>query len=338
MLQMEGHESFNSLIGHNNIRYFSYGRHALAEALKIIGVGSGDRVLLPEFICRDLLSSVNSMGALPVYYGVNKKLALDFEADKLPAAKAVITVNYFGFPQDLGPFRDYCKRTGAVLIEDNAHGLFSRDEKGRFLGTRGDIGIFSLRKTILTPNGAALVVNNRKMVCQIPLQMEFDNRPEPLPFNVKRMLKRLPFFIGRLPLGLLTSAVRFLRKLRIGSEIAPSPSEAERMLPEVPNPCRKLLFYLSNFDNDKEIKRRRLLYVNVDNILRQMKVLPVFDVFPQNVVPYGYPFYAAESRIKDMKKLLAKYGLECFRWPELPDAIKPHAPEHYKTVWFVNFL
>ncbi|MEY4129674.1 MAG: hypothetical protein RIS81_1423, partial [Actinomycetota bacterium] len=45
------------------IRYFSLGRFAIREALSLIGVGAGDSVMLPSYICRDVLASVNERGA-----------------------------------------------------------------------------------------------------------------------------------------------------------------------------------------------------------------------------------------------------------------------------------
>ena len=139
---------------------------------KIQGVGvfskenvkKGDKILLPSFICRDVLSSINVLEAEAIFYDVDSKLEPLKSLKYLPESKAIISVNYFGFPQDLTPFNNYCNRTGSVLIEDNAHGLFSRDKNGHFLGARGDIGIFSLRKTLPLLNGAALVVNNKNFL------------------------------------------------------------------------------------------------------------------------------------------------------------------------------
>ena len=130
----------------HDIRYFAYARHALVEALRLSGCGSGDRVLVPEFICRDVLGSIHSLGAEPVFYEVTPTLA-PRDLDQAQPAKAVLAVNYFGFPQDLEPFGLYSQRTGAVVIEDNAHGFLSKTEDGQLLGTRTDLGIVSIRKT-----------------------------------------------------------------------------------------------------------------------------------------------------------------------------------------------
>lgn len=329
---------FEDLVGHSRVRYFSFGRHALVAGLKAAGIKKDDRVLLPSFICRDLLASINYLGAVPVYYYVDERLCLSAPPDELPDSKAVIAVNYFGFPQNLQPFRKYCNRTGALLIEDNAHGLFSKDENGKWLGTRGDLGIFSLRKTIPMPDGAALVFNKADAAYRIQTQIEFSEAPEPASFRAKSFLLRLSPFIGTLPLRTLTALTRRIRRASTGHDILPSPPEVECKLPESPNPCRLLTVYMAAVDTDKEITRRRDNYIKVGGLLINTLCKPVFRDLPDNVAPYGYPFYCPERTIQEIKKLLGRHGMECFQWPELPAEIKPSAPEFYRSVWLVNFL
>ena len=160
--------NFEKFVNSPDIRYFSYGRHAIHAAIETAGIGMGDKVLLPSFICRELLSSINVTGATPIYYNVDESLQLSLPQESLPHAHAILAVNFFGFPQDIAPFRAFCDRTGAILIEDNAHGFLSRDEHGIILGTRGDFGIFSLRKTLPIPNGAALLINTKGRKWTLP--------------------------------------------------------------------------------------------------------------------------------------------------------------------------
>ncbi len=326
------------LIGHDNIRYFSFGRHALVEGLIIAGVKKDDRVLLPGFICRDVLSAVNSIGALPSYYAVDKEFKICTSLDDLPHAKVILAVNYFGFAQNLSPFREYCNRTGAILIEDNAHGLFSQDEDGRFLGTRGDIGIFSFRKTIPIPDGAALVINNPDIAYKLKPQIQFNGKYEPASFKVKQWLRRLVPLIGTTSIQSIISCIRFFRKLRTGYEIYPSTPDAEYILPVRVAPCANLFSYLSSVDIVEEKIRRRELYVWVDTLLKHLDCEPVFKTFPDHVVPYSYPFYMKPSKISKIKAILKKQSLQCFQWPDLPEAMKPVSPEHYKNMWNVQFL
>ena len=124
------------------VRHFRLGRHALFAGLQLLGVGKGDVVLLPAFICRDLLASVQEAGGVPAFYPVRPSMA-PLELPAIPNVKVVLAVNFFGFPQSLQCFRDYCSEHGAALIEDNAHGYLGHDEEGRVLGTRGDIGVLS---------------------------------------------------------------------------------------------------------------------------------------------------------------------------------------------------
>jgi len=322
----------------SEIRYFSFGRHALYAALKSIGVAKGDRVLVPAFICRDLLSSINALGAIPEFYAVEKSLNIKDSPELLPDARVILAVNYFGFPQDMEPFRAYCARTGAVLIEDNAHGLLSRDGAGKALGTRGDFGIFSLRKTVSMPNGAALVLNSDRINCQLPSQLAFSNEPLLASFRLKRVLSRLVPYTGIFLPRLLTALGRKVRKLRTGHEIAPSPQDAETRLPENAAPCAALGDFLARVDETWEVARRRQLYVLLEGLVREAGGEPVFSGLPEHTVPYVFPFRATGDTLARIRHRLAKEGLECHPWPDLPDAVAPEAPDYYKSVWMVGFI
>jgi len=304
----------------------------------MLGCTNGDKILLPAFICRDLLSAINTAGFIPVYYDVNRNLQLADPPDLLPPAKAVLVVNYFGFPQNLDPFHQYCKRTGAVMIEDNAHGFLSRDEKGHALGTRGEIGIFSIRKTIALPNGAAMVINVPDRRYQLNPQKITSRAGGSISFTMKRILRKLQPFIDLRMIRLFVSIIRAARKIRTGHEILPSAPDAEFRLPENAVPCEALLSSLAHLDENHEVSRRRELYFILDSIIKRIGYEPVFPSLPDNVVPYAYPFYSSENKIGIARKTLKKIKLDCFPWPELPDAVNPKAPEQYKSIWMVGFL
>jgi hypothetical protein len=332
------HWRLEQLVGHDRVRYFSLGRHALVAALRAGGVSAGGVVLLPEFICREVLAAVHSVGATPAYYPVSAALTLDCDPAQLPAAQALLAVDYFGFPQNLAPFMQYCARTGAVLIEDNAHGLFSRDSRGNALGTRADIGIFSIRKTLLTPDGAALAINNEKFVPKLTPQLAFDTLPVPLSFRTKNVLRRLVPVIGIGPAQFATACTRFARWARSGHRVPPSSPEAEMQIPACAAPSRALFEVMTHTDCAAESARRRALYECLSEVLDPVRYPPLFDNLPEHTVPYGYPFFADAAAAAAASRILARLGLECFRWPELPDSIAPFAPAHYTSVWMVSFL
>ena len=326
------------LVEHQQVRYFAYGRHALADALRVAGVGSGDTVLLPAFICREVLSAIHARGASAVYYPVDQSLAVAVDPATLPAAKAIIAVDFFGFAQNLAPFTQYCTRTGAVLIEDNAHGLFSRDETGRALGTRGDLGIFSLRKTLATPDGAALTVNSPALNEALAPQLPFDATAPGAKFRFKSSLRKLAHTFSPWPARAATTAVRFARQLKTGHAIPPSSPQSEIELPTGAAPNQRLSDVMAQTDVAAESARRCALYRLLPALLDPARYPPLFPTLPQGTVPYGYPFVANTAAGASASQTLARHGLECFQWPALPDAIAPSAPAHYQSVWMVSFL
>lgn len=330
--------SMEDFIGHAHIRYFGFARHALLEGLIIAGVGKDDKVLLPGFICKELLAVVYSLGAIPLYYQVNPELALSVSSVRLPLAKVVIAVNYFGFPQDITPFKEYCNRTGAVLIEDNAHGLFSKDSEGRFLGTRGDIGIFSLRKTILMPNGAALVINDAKFLSGLKPQIAFSADGEPVMFKVKGIIRKMLPFFGFNFLQCVLSTAEFARKFKPSAYSSVGALSMEFMLPDSYVPCRQLFAYLSSTNVTKEIERRRELYCWVGGIVKNLPCTPTFRILEKHVVPYGFPVYVSSAKVSNFVNLLRTYGLRCIKWPQLPGMINSCAPEYYKNLYLIGFL
>uniref|UniRef100_UPI0040487365 DegT/DnrJ/EryC1/StrS family aminotransferase n=1 Tax=Mariniflexile sp. TaxID=1979402 RepID=UPI0040487365 len=179
-------------VGAGQVRYYSLARHALVEALRLAGVREGSRVLLPEYLCRDLLAPLHLLGAFPCWYPIAPDMAPATAPAAWPLADVVLEVNFFGFPQDLAPFLAYAERTSAVVIEDNAHGYLSRDKVGQWLGCRIGLGVFSLRKTLRIPDGAALWVGASYAARELPAQAAFDGEGVNPAQLAKARLRRLP--------------------------------------------------------------------------------------------------------------------------------------------------
>lgn len=141
---------------------FAYARTALTHGLRLLGLGSGDRMLIPEMVCDVVLAPLADAGIEPVYYPVTRTLAPDWnviEAMDLSGVRALLMVHYFGQPQDIDRFRRFCDRRALRLVEDNAHGHGAIHD-GRPLGTWGDIGISSPRKSFGVPSGGYLYLRS----------------------------------------------------------------------------------------------------------------------------------------------------------------------------------
>jgi hypothetical protein len=292
----------------------------------LAGVGPNALVLVPGFICRDILSAPAALQAQVQFYEVDASLR-PIDSDRWPMAEAVLAVNYFGFPQDLEPFRRYCEKSGAVLIEDNAHGLFSRDAEGRFLGTRGDFGIFSLRKSLALPNGAALWASPERKATLT--QGDFDLRSN------SRYLAKQAFRILAGKLG-ASASFQLLETLRRSRR--PDSKGSEKELPFPDRPTSILAKPLAIADPAAETSRRRQLYESAAEKLFEFGIYPLFKELPSGTVPYGLPFRIPAADRKAVVSHFAKWGLNVLPWPDLPDAMAARAPEHYRDISLIHFL
>jgi hypothetical protein len=323
--------------GEGRIRYFSLARHALMEALKLAGVGETSRVLLPEYLCRDLMASLHLLGAVPCWYPVAPDMTPATASSDWPMAKAVLAVNYFGFPQDLGPFQAYAERTGAVVIEDNAHGYLSCDKAGQWLGCRADLGVFSMRKTIRMPDGAALWISSSRSNWELSAQLAFDSTGlNPLEL-IKARIRRLPG-VGEVAYKISILLARKLLKWETGSDISEPNLASEWTIPAKANPWARLLNTLLTRSVPAEIKRRRKAYARCAAVGERLGVKPVFVLLPPNCAPYAYAFRANSKALDEMRHYAACNGFDLVNWPDLPTQIISESPEYYKDVFMVNFL
>ena len=326
-----------AFVGAGQVRYYSLARHALVEALRLAGVREGGRVLLPEYLCRDLMAPLHLLGAVPCWYPVASDMTPAAASPDWPVAEVVLAVNYFGFPQDLAPFQAYAERTGAVIIEDNAHGYLSRDQAGQWLGCRTGLGVFSLRKTLRIPDGGALWFGAAYAARELPAQVAFDGigvNPAQL---TKARLRGLPV-VGEWAYRLSTGLARMLRKWRTGSNIPAADPASEQTLPAAANPWAGLLPALAECAVMAEIERRRMAYARCAAVGAQVGAMPVFAALPPHCVPYAYAFRGDAAALAGMRRHAVSNGFDLVSWPDLPTEIVGRAPAHYRNVFLVNFL
>ena len=317
--------------------YYAYGRQALVEAFRLAGVSAGDGVLIPGLICKDVLSSIHTVGAKPIFYQVNEALA-PVSLPQHPSIKAVIAVNYFGFPQDLEIFFAYCNKFSVKLIEDNAHGYLSANIDGVLLGNRAPLGITSIRKTIRIPDGARLHVSDVQPAERMPHQLPLNKKPLGARYLLQTIFSKVER-TTRLPLLRWTRAiVRLRRFLSTGEFISGSSALAESEVVVPVGPRDSSFKQIQKLDEESEAKRRIDLYARVSSIISNSKVTPVHGHLPENCVPYGYPFFAETDEVKSVQRLVNSLGVEVIKWPDLPEAILRDAPDYYSNLWLVNFL
>src|SRR3989344_1363785 len=141
--------------------FFSLGRNAMYVACRGLGLKAGDEVLTPAFDCDGTLQPFKVLGLKLTFFRIDPyTFEVDLEDLKQKISsktKLIHIVNYFGIPQSWDRLKIFRKEYGVPILEDNAHSLFS-SYKGKKLGTFGDASIFSLRKSLLLPDGAILQI------------------------------------------------------------------------------------------------------------------------------------------------------------------------------------
>jgi perosamine synthetase len=147
------------------------GTLALFAALKVLGVGPGDEVIVPDFTFFGSASAVVLTGAIPVFADVEEMdgnlSATAAEASISEATKAIMPVHIYGQACDMDAVMAVAKKYGLLVVEDAAQGLGVTFGK-QHVGTFGDIGCMSFfaDKTLTTGEGGALLVDDDELAAR----------------------------------------------------------------------------------------------------------------------------------------------------------------------------
>jgi dTDP-4-amino-4,6-dideoxygalactose transaminase len=148
---------FAEWIGVEHAVSLSNGTLALDLALRALGIGPGDEVVVTPRSFIASVSCVVTAGATPVFADVdpdNGNLSAATIAPCIsPRTKAIIVVHLAGWPADMDPIMDLANAHNIKVIEDcaQAHGAMYGD---RMVGSIGHIGAWSFcQDKIMTTGG-----------------------------------------------------------------------------------------------------------------------------------------------------------------------------------------
>jgi dTDP-4-amino-4,6-dideoxygalactose transaminase len=158
------------LVGIKHAAAVSSGTAAIHLALRMLGVGSGDRVFCSTLTFAASANPIAYQGAEPVFIdsdveswnmsprALEEALAWAKKDGRLP--KAVIVVNLYGQSANMDALVALCDQYGVPLVEDAAESL-GASYKGRASGTFGCMGIYSFNgNKIITTSGGGMLVSN----------------------------------------------------------------------------------------------------------------------------------------------------------------------------------
>lgn len=143
-------------------------------AVGAAGVGPGDEVIVSPYTMSASAAAVLVYNAIPVFADIEEDyFCLDPKSveDRItPYTRAIVVVDIFGQPYDAERINEIARRHNLLVIEDAAQAPGAK-YMGRYAGTLGDIGVYSLNyhKHIHTGEGGIVVTNNDELAERIRL-------------------------------------------------------------------------------------------------------------------------------------------------------------------------
>ncbi len=143
------------------------GTVALDLALKGLGIGEGDEVIVTSRTFLASVSSIVTAGAVPVFADVGRdsqNITLETVAEKItPRTRAIIAVHLAGWPCEMDGLMALAQEHNLYVIEDcaQAHGA---TYKGRSVGSIGHVGAWSFcqDKIMSTGGEGGMVTTNHR--------------------------------------------------------------------------------------------------------------------------------------------------------------------------------
>lgn len=158
-------ETFKHYIGCRHAIAVTSCTTGLELALRVLNIGPGDEVIVPDYTYPATADVVAITGATVVIVDVSKDtMLINYEALEkaiTPRTKAIIPVSIFGNPLDYDLLNAIKQKHGITIIEDAACSI-GAEYKGVKVGALADISVFSFhpRKFITTGEGGMISTNN----------------------------------------------------------------------------------------------------------------------------------------------------------------------------------
>lgn len=141
------------------------GSAAVHTAIAAVDPEPGDEIITTSITDMGALSPILYQSAVPVFADVDPKTwnvtAETIEACISDRTKAIIVTHLFGNPCNMTEIMALAESRGIPVIEDTAQ-AFTATHNGKYVGTIGDVGCFSLQqgKHITTGEGGLVVTNS----------------------------------------------------------------------------------------------------------------------------------------------------------------------------------
>ncbi len=158
-------ELFAEKVGAPYAAAVSSGTAGLHLLCHLAGIGPGDEVITSPYSFAASANCFLYEGAMPVFADIDPRtLNLDpaaVEAAMTERTKAIVAVDIYGYPCELGPLRELAERHGLALVEDACEALGAQYD-GRTIGTQGPSAVFAFypNKQMTTGEGGMVTTHS----------------------------------------------------------------------------------------------------------------------------------------------------------------------------------
>ncbi|AFH43224.1 MULTISPECIES: DegT/DnrJ/EryC1/StrS family aminotransferase [Fervidicoccus] len=157
-------KEFASYIGTKYAVTVTNGTVALEAALKALGVGEGDEVIVPDFTFIATANAVVNVGGRPVFADIDERTyCIDPESvnEKITnRTRAIIPVHLFGHMADMNSINEIAIDNKLVVLEDSAqaHGAEMNGVKAGSIGHASAFSFYAT-KNMMTGEGGMVTTN-----------------------------------------------------------------------------------------------------------------------------------------------------------------------------------
>jgi len=290
-------------------------RTCIAVACELLGMHSGDEVLIPPYNCGSEIDPLLFMGMKVIMYRVDKKGQVDLDdvVKRITTKTRVLYVtHYFGWPQDTIQLKQICTNYGLKLIEDCALALFSQSRSSP-MGLLCDASVYSLPKSLPVPDGGFLVIHSDvvppKQLLEKPLFGEIFHSS--LPFLKRWFLSGFGSVSGTSNGIKKTIETKELNKTdghpSIPEKYYYDPSRYHRSMSKITRGM------LSLFDIEGIVNARRRNFISLfEAISNSTSIRPFFSELPAGICPLLLPLVVEDRDV--MASWLQSQGIPAFPW------------------------
>ena len=177
-------ETFRKMIRTKHCVATSSGTASIHVALGAVGLRPGDEVITSPISDFGSVIGILYQNAIPIFCDLDphtyNMTAETIEARITRKTRAILVVHLAGNPADMNPITKLARDRKLALIEDCAQSYLA-SYRGRFVGTIGDVGCFSLNdfKHISAGDGGMVVTNRDDLAPKIAMFADKNYRRTP---------------------------------------------------------------------------------------------------------------------------------------------------------------